>query len=389
MSSQLDRLRRLQGLRRQKSSPAAPLPPGDAPTPSNPPRTHTPGAGGAPLALEEAVAGELVENHAGVCYRVTRRYVLSELRGPRPLGALLAQSPSVLGALHPAFGLGRRNDFLEAAFIDTETTGLGGGAGVYAFMVGVGTFEQAEAKKGTFGEIGLDELSQRVNPSIPNRTGTQETLDGSAEAYGPDAGLEFVVRQFFMRSPAEEGALLVALSELLGDYAMTVTFNGRSFDLPLLRTRFQQNYWLFPAGMEEVALLAPDRPHLDLLHPARKLWRKRLKSCRLINLEEQVLGLRRSTEDVPGMLIPQLYVDYVRSGDARPLAGIFYHNCEDIVSMVSLADALSQAFGLQPSTAGAASLPAIDWLALGATLERNGVEDEAEVAYRHAAEKHA
>jgi tetratricopeptide (TPR) repeat protein len=139
--------------------------------------------------------------------------------------------------------------------------------------------------------------------------------------------------------------------------------------------------------MDEVALLGADRAHLDLLHPARRLWRRRLRSCRLINLEERVLGLRRSEDDVPGALIPQLYVDYNRSGDARQMARVFYHNREDIVSMVSLADALSQAFALRPSTSDAAALPGIDWLALGDTLEREGSLDEAESAYRHATEQ--
>ncbi len=367
MSSQLDRLRRLQGLRQKKSrsEPELPAPAAgdeDAPIPL--------------FALEDAAPGAEIENHAGRCYVVTQRYGLGESRGPRPLGALLGQTPAALAALHPTFGLDKQRDFLGAAFIDTETTGLGAGAGVYAFMVGVGTFEVASGAPVDMARadpaLGKTELSQANNPNIPNFAGDI-----------PD--LAFVVRQFFMRSPAEEGALLVALSELLAPFDMTVTFNGRTFDLPLLRTRFQQNHWLFPAGMDEVALLAPDRAHLDLLHPARRLWRKRLRSCRLINLEERVLGLRRSEDDVPGALIPQLYVDYTRDGNASQMARVFYHNREDIVSMVSLADALSQAFGLQPSAAEPAALPGVDWLALAITLERNGVLAEAESAYRHAA----
>ena len=286
MSSQLDRLRRLQGLRQQKNRSTPDLPDssfGDE------------NARGSKLALEDATSGAEIENHAGRCYVVTQRYGLSETRGPRPLGALLGQTPAALAALHPTFGLDKQRDFLGAAFIDTETTGLGAGAGVYAFMVGVGTFEATSRTSSdedlTGPSLGKTELSQTNNPNIPNFAGDIPDLD-------------FVVRQFFMRSPAEEGALLVALSELLAPFDMTVTFNGRTFDLPLLRTRFQQNHWLFPAGMDEVALLAPDRAHLDLLHPARRLWRKRLRSCRLINLEARVLGLRRSEDDVPGASDP-------------------------------------------------------------------------------------
>ncbi len=367
MSSQLDRLRRLQGLRQQKNRSTPDLPD---------PSYGNENVHGPKLALEDATPGAEIENHAGRCYVVTQRYGLNETRGPRPLGALLGQTPAALAALHPKFGIDKQRDFLSAAFIDTETTGLGAGAGVYAFMVGVGTFEatsRTSSDEDLGGlKVGKAELSQTNNPNIPNFAGDIPDLD-------------FVVRQFFMRSPAEEGALLVALSELLAPFDMTVTFNGRTFDLPLLRTRFQQNHWLFPAGMDEVALLAPDRAHLDLLHPARRLWRKRLRSCRLINLEARVLGLQRSEDDVPGALIPQLYVDYTRDGNATQMARVFYHNREDIVSMVSLADALSEAFGLQPSAAAPAALPGVDWLALALSLERSGALAEAESAYRHAA----
>ena len=136
--------------------------------------------------------------------------------------------------------MGEVADYRRAAFIDTETTGLGGGAGVYCIMVGVGTFERYDP----------DQL-----PAAPN-------LDESPT--------HFVVRQYFMRNPAEECALLVALAELLASYEMTVTFNGRSFDLPLLRARYTQNRRLLPLK-DDLLLLQAERPHLDLLMPARKV----------------------------------------------------------------------------------------------------------------------
>ncbi|MCB9137971.1 MAG: ribonuclease H-like domain-containing protein [Caldilineaceae bacterium] len=385
MTSQLERLRRLQGMRRRKTQEEPSLPP---------PGVRGTPASDAPLTLEEAAAGEEVENHAGACYVVTRRYSLGDAHGPRPLGALLEQTPGALAARYPAFRLGKGSDFLNAAFIDTETTGLGGGAGVYAFMVGVGTFE---ARSPAFAR---SDLSQKINPNNPNPA-LRHAGDGGGEAGSlslagsdqnaknplfPADGMEFVVRQFFMRTPAEEGALLVALGELLQEQEMTVTFNGRTFDLPLLRTRLQMNHWLFPAGLDEFVLLQGERAHLDLLHPSRRLWRRRLGSCRLINLEERVLGLRRSEEDVPGALIPQLYIDYTRSGDARQMGRIFYHNREDIVSMVALADVLSRTYALQPSQAPAQALPGPDWLALGDMLEREANLAEAERAYVYAAE---
>jgi len=298
MSSTLDRLRRLSSLRdpRRASDPDEETPVGSAAA------MRRSAAG----PLRDLVPGTLIENAGGVCYVSTRAYPLEEARGPAPLGSLLGLAPAVFRRYYPAFRLDTATDYQRAAFLDTETTGLGGGAGVYAFMVGVGVFEPWP------------------DPAL-------------------GASTHFVVRQFFMRSPAEERAVLIALARLLDAYELTVTFNGRSFDLPLLRARYAQNRRFAPLR-SGAALLAEDRPHLDLLHPARRLWRKRLQSCRLINLETMILGLQRSEDDVPGYLIPALYTDYVRTGNAAEMRRVFYHNGEDIVSMVALAERLSRAF---------------------------------------------
>ena len=163
-------------------------------------------------------------------------------------------------------------------FVDTETTGLGAGAGVYAFLVGVGTFEIWPPPV---------DAAPRPRPLAPTH---------------------FVVRQFFMRHPGEEAALLAAVAEVVGRCRLMVTFDGRGFDLPLLRARYRQNRPLLPAPHRSVELFEEDRPHLDLLLPARRLWRRRLQSCRLIHLEQQILGIQRTEEDVSGALIPQLYL---------------------------------------------------------------------------------
>jgi uncharacterized protein YprB with RNaseH-like and TPR domain len=328
MSDTLERLRRLQGLRPQKKTVEPELPPAPMPVPAEVPRT--------------LLLGDELANAAGTCYVVSSRYTLATARGSHPLGALLEREPAALAPHFPQFGLHRHLDFTQAAFIDTETTGLGGGAGIYAFMVGVGTFE----------EVGAD--------------------------------WAFVVRQFFMRNPAEEGALLVALADLLGRYAMTVTFNGRAFDLPLLRTRFRYNAWAPDLDFEAAALLNEDRPHLDLLMPARRLWRRRLQSCRLINLEQHILGLARSGDDVPGHMIPQIYVDYMRTGNAADINRVFYHNHEDIVTMVSLAEALTRVLGGHPDDLADEPLDGDDWAALGIAHERRGELAQAEHAYTHA-----
>jgi tetratricopeptide (TPR) repeat protein len=233
---------------------------------------------------------------------------------------------------------------------------LGGGAGVYCFMVGVGTFEAYQ-------------------PYAPDQLPGAPDLDATPT--------HFVVRQFFMRNPAEEGALLVALSDLLAAYEMTVTFNGRSFDLPLLRLRYTQNRRFLPLD-RDAALLRAERPHLDLLMPARKVWRRRLQSCRLINLEQMILGLHRSEDDVPGHLIPELYQHYVQTGHAEAMRRVFYHNNEDIVTMVALADHLSRAFGETP--APSPTLQGLDWAGLGRAHERAGDFVQAESAYTRALE---
>ncbi|MCH7663337.1 MAG: ribonuclease H-like domain-containing protein [Chloroflexi bacterium] len=167
------------------------------------------------------------------------------------------------------------------AYLDTETTGLATGSGTYAFLVGVARFES----------------------------------DG------------FRLAQFFLRDPAEEPALLAALNEFLAPAETLVTFNGKAFDVPLLEARYITN--AAPSPLGGIA-------HIDMLHLARRIWSNRLPSRTLLYLEEHILGATRAEEDVPGWMIPGLYFDFIRSGDARPLKGVFYHNAMDILSMAAL-----------------------------------------------------
>jgi len=179
------------------------------------------------------------------------------------------------------------------AFLDAETSGLAGGTGTYAFMVGVGRFIITEIE---------------AEPS-------------------PVKLVEFHLRQFFMRDPAEEGALLENLAEFLAPCQALVTFNGKAFDAPLLATRYSLN---------SIPVPFVDYAHLDLLPLARRLWRDRLPSRALKYLEENILEAPRTVEEVPGYEIPYLYFDYLRSRDARPLKGVFYHNAMDVVAMAAL-----------------------------------------------------
>ena len=174
------------------------------------------------------------------------------------------------------------------AFLDTETTGLAGGTGTVAFLVGVGRITSAG----------------------------------------------FAVRQFFMRDFGEEASQLTALAEHLSNFDVLVTYNGKSFDAPLLETRYRMTRTPHPLARLE---------HVDLLHGARRLWKLRFESCRLVELEQRVLGYTR-VGDVPGEMIPQLYYDFVKRPRPSLLAPVFEHNRLDIVSLACLTAIVPRAF---------------------------------------------
>jgi uncharacterized protein YprB with RNaseH-like and TPR domain len=207
----------------------------------------------------------------------------------------------------------------EFAFLDTETSGLAGGTGTYAFLVGAARF-----------------------------------VDG-----------QFLLQQFFMRDPAEEPALLEGLANFLAPCKALVTFNGKAFDAPLLTTRY---------SMHRIPIPYRDYSHLDLLPLARRLWRDRLPSRALKYLEENILGLTRSTAEVPGYEIPWLYFDYLRTGDARQLGGVFYHNAMDVVAMAAL---LSHINNMLETPYDGHVQHGLDFIALAKLFEDLGHWDEA------------
>ncbi len=240
--------------------------------------------------------GQIVKTEFGSCFVLDRIYPLSHLHGD---SHLLDIAKNTLPAAAAIFCQDHRLaeiEFDDFLFLDTETTGLIG-AGTIAFMVGVAYFDK--------------------------------------DAAGQQA---FIVRQYFLRDHGDEPAMLLLLSELLSQRSGLVTFNGRAFDLPLLDTRYLMN------RLDGLIGDLLDRPHIDLLPPSRRLWRNRLVSCSLSSLEQHLLGLQRSHEDVPGWLIPGLYLDYLRTGDARQLLRVFYHNRIDMLSMVTLAGRIFRQF---------------------------------------------
>jgi len=172
-----------------------------------------------------------------------------------------------------------------------------------------------------------------------------------------------VVRQFFLRDYPDEKAVLRALAEILDSFDGMVTYNGKTFDVPLLETRYALSRMKSPFGR----LL-----HLDALHPARRLWKLRLESCKLTDLESAVLGIEREG-DVPGSEIPAIYFDYLRTGDARGLQPVFYHNALDIMTLAALTVELARAL----DDGGAATLDSpVDLFSLSRIYETAGSRDQ-------------
>lgn len=213
-------------------------------------------------------------------------------------------------------------DFL---FLDVETNGLARGPGTFSFLIGLGYWG----------------------------------VDG------------FIVKQLFMRDPDHEQALLVTFAQLTADFKAMISFNGNSFDLPLLNNRHVLN---------DIQSPLQNLTHVDLLPLARRLWRNRLPSRAFKELEEKILGVYRNDEDVPGALIPEFYLDYLWSGDARPLKGIFYHNAQDLVSLGCLffyiSDLLTAPLLIAPEQG-------LDLIAIGRLYEDLGQHAVAIELYRH------
>jgi tetratricopeptide (TPR) repeat protein len=163
--------------------------------------------------------------------------------------------------------------------------------------------------------------------------------------------------------------MLTLLHEIIWPDGRLVTFNGRTFDIPLLSDRYI---------MSRLRTHVTRLPNLDLLHPARRLWKRRLASCRLSALEVDILGLNRASNDVPGHLIPYLYREYLRTGNGHDMIRVLYHNEQDILSMVSLGVTLARAFD-EPE---APTLHIEDRLSLARWYAKRGMLAECETAYR-------
>lgn len=222
---------------------------------------------------------------------VYRRHVIlppSHHVGRMPVDAAFSSRPELLAllALDPSLAGLRLS---RALYLDTETTGLGG-SGAIAFLLGLSWFDDAG----------------RLN-----------------------------VEQLLLRSPSDEPAMLDVLTERLAQTELLVSYNGKSFDWPLLKSRYVMNHREVPR----------DLPHLDLLHIGRRLHRARLGACRLKTLEAEVLGFDRGV-DVEGADVPARYAHFLRTGDEQALREVVEHNAWDVVSMAALVGLYGEPFDL-------------------------------------------
>ncbi len=287
--------------------------------------------------LAQLLGASVERNRYGEHLVVRRWYSTPEMCVPEASGLrlLLPQQPR-----QPAPVLARLADADSWLFLDTETTGLAGGTGTYAFLVGL--------------------------------------------AWWDAGGLQ--VEQLFMRDYDEEHSLLLELARRMGERRVLVTFNGKSFDWPLLETRYRMT-----------RALAPRAPaaHLDLLHPARHLWRLRLGSVRLTDLERHVLGAEHlgwsRSDDINSSLIPQIYFDYLRGSDPDPLVSIFRHNQMDLRGLAALAGKILGLFSdagngaeLKPETGRDSESIALELYGLSRLFARRGERSHARRLYESA-----
>ncbi len=273
--------------------------------------------------VADTLGGRRLSTKFGECLVIDRRYESDRWHGAIRIGDCELADTGSLSVLDPS--LTASGGTPRTIFIDLETTGLSGGAGMVAFLVGCGYF---------------------------------------------DLGA-FQVRQFLLPSHSGERALLAACAEFFEGADLIVTYNGKTFDVPVMETR-----WLFHRMQPSLDGV----PHFDMLHPARRLWRHDEQGCRLSTLERTLFDVQR-VGDVPGMEIPSRFFHFVRSGDPCPLEPVLEHNRIDLVSLAAVTAHAARLVqdGIPRCRSGAEAL------ALGKVYERAGHADRALACFEHAA----
>lgn len=277
------------------------------------------------LGIDQVIPGTPITTPFGEAFLVEKHYMPAYRHGSINL---CAQPP-----LHVLSEWGRiahlaENPLSDFVFLDTETTGLGGGTGTLVFLVGLGYV----------------------------------------------TGTGFHLTQLLLRNPQEEPALLAGLSQLLDAFRAVVTYNGKAFDIPLLNTRHVLNGFSSPFSQMD---------HLDLLPLARRVWRNRLASRSLSSLEQEIVGVSRTQEEVPGWQIPQIYFDYLISGDAHPLEGVLYHNAMDILSLAAVFQHIAN---LLENPLGGDAPHTLDMIAIARLYEDLGFYEQAIPLYEFSLE---
>ena len=272
--------------------------------------------------IDRVLDGQLYETRIGEAFLIKNEIPIGEDHGHFKLELTAPFQTIAQWAGDQRIANFTAQDFI---FIDTETTGLSGGTGTYAFLIGAGKF-----------------------------------VEGS---------FQFI--QFFMRDPAEEPAQLFAFEEFIASGCCLVSYNGKAFDVPLLNGRFTAN------GLKSPLV---EYSHIDLLHLARRLWSQRLPHCTLGYVEAHVLATARSEEDVPGWMIPQMYFDYLRSGDAEPLRRVLYHNEMDVLSLALL---LNNTASILNDPIGSGTKHVEDLISLARLFEDMGEIERAVQLYTH------
>jgi len=236
--------------------------------------------------IEELMSGEVVATALGEHFETGKVWERHRRHGSVEISSLIELPEDLLDSLSE--GAIPRSHPVKWTFLDTKTTRLADSTGTYAFLIGVGSIDESG----------------------------------------------FRLRQFFMRDYGEEPSLLARLAEYLAGFDVLITYNGKTYDQPLLETRYRMARARPPFDRME---------HLDLLFGARRLWRLRLESCRLVDLENRILGVERHG-DLPGEMIPYYYFEYLRTKEAMRLVPIFHHNAIDILSLACLTAIVPFAF---------------------------------------------
>ena len=229
-----------------------------------------------PQPLDEVIKGRWLDDATKGVFIVEKELPLGS-----PHGKINLNPPQEFNTLSRFVEIPPDNAIGSLLFIDTETSSLSSGTGSVVFMVGLAYFTADHLK----------------------------------------------VIQLFLDSPRDELEFLAYLDAILANFTTFVSYNGKSFDIPMLKSRFVMNRLPVQFGTYQ---------HIDLLHIARRIWKLRLESRRLGDIEREILEYQRGSAEIPGWLVPQIYFDYLENADALPLQGVFYHNEIDVVSLAAL-----------------------------------------------------